>query len=76
MDKKWKTIYYVYPFELGAPPVNWDYTLEDVNVQFLTELPNLKFFDTADRHSLVIIDDLWAEACENMDIVKCFKVIT
>lgn len=75
-DRKFKTIYYVYPFELGDPPVQWDELFTDVNVQFLNELPDLKFWDTCDRHSLIVIDDLWSEACENIDTVKCFKVKT
>ena len=74
VDKKWKTIYYVYPYELGEPPVSWDVTFEDINVQYMTELPSLKFFDTAERNSLLVIDDLWSEACDSADIVKCFKV--
>jgi len=74
-DRKFKTIYYVYPFELGQPPVQWDVLFSDVNVQFLTELPDLKFWDNVERHSLIVIDDLWSEACENADTVKCFKVI-
>ena len=74
VDRTWKTIYYVYPFELGEPPVKWDKTFQDINVQYLTELPDVKFFDTAEKHSLIVIDDLWSEACENPSVVKCFKV--
>ena len=74
IDRKWKTVYYVYPFELGEPPVDWDVKFEDINVQFLTDLPDIKFFDNAERNSLIIIDDLWTEACESPEIVKCFKV--
>lgn len=74
VDRKWKTIYYVYPFELGEPSVSWDTIFGDINVQYITELPDIRFFDTAERHSLIVIDDLWVESCDSPDIVKCFKV--
>lgn len=74
IDRKWKTIYYVYPFELGEPPVTWDKSFSDINVQYLTELPDIQFFDTAEKHSLLVIDDMWTEACNDMSIVKSFKV--
>ena len=72
----WKTIYYVYPHELGKPPVNWDTKFENVNVQFVTNLPDLKFFDNAEEGSLIVIDDLWTEACKSADVIKCFKVLS
>lgn len=74
MDRKWKTIYYIYPLELGEPPVEWHSMFDDINVQYICELPDIKFFDTAERHSLIVIDDLWIESCESAEIVKCFKV--
>ena len=74
VNRKWKTIYYIYPNELGEPPVQWDLLFDDVNVQYITDIPDVKFFDTAERNSLIVIDDLWTESTENADIVKCFKV--
>ena len=74
IDQKWKTIYYCYPFELEQPPVDWDHKFEDINVQFLTELPSVKFFDTMEPSSLLVIDDLWTEATESSDVIKSFKV--
>ena len=74
INKKWKTIYYCYPYELGLPPVDWDSEFSDVNVEFLTDLPDIQFFDTMERSSLVIFDDLWVECCKSPDIIKSFKV--
>ena len=42
----------------------------------MTNLPDLKFFDTAEEGSLIVIDDLWVEACQSPDIIKCFKVLS
>lgn len=66
----------MYPFELIDPPVDWDQKFDDINVEFLNELPDLKFFDTAKRDSLLVIDDLWTEACSNPSIIKSFKVFS
>ena len=72
---KFSTIYYCYPFELGDPPVDWDKKLP-FNVEFITDLPDLKFFDTVESHSLLVLDDLWAETCKSLDLVKAFKVFS
>ena len=68
-------IYYCYPFELGDPPVDWDKKFS-VNVEFLTDLPDLKFFDNVEPNSLLVLDDLWSEICKNLDLVKAFKVFS
>lgn len=67
-------MYYVYPFELGPPPVQWDIEFPEINVIYMTDLPSIKFFDNAERHSLLVLDDLWTESVSNPDIVKAFKV--
>ena len=74
IDRKWRNIYYIYPFELGDPPVDWDKIFPDINVHFLTDIPDTKFYDTAQKHSLVILDDLWSECCADDSCIKCFKV--
>ena len=74
IDRKFKTIYYVYPYHLFEPPVNWDSEFEDVNVEFMNELPTIKFFETAEKHSLLVIDDLWLQCCKSPDIIACFSV--
>ena len=76
LDKKFKNVYYVYPFELVDPPVDWDQKFSDINVEFMNELPDLKFFDSAKRDSLLVIDDLWTEACADPAIIKSFKVFS
>jgi len=60
--------------ELGPPPVNWHVLFPDTNVHYITEIPSAKFFDTCEKHSLVVIDDLWSEATASLDVVKAFKV--
>ena len=45
IDKEFTTVYYCYPYTLGDPPVDWDQTL-DCNIEYLTHLPDLCFFDT------------------------------
>ena len=72
---KFSTIYYCYPFELGDPPVDWDKTLA-VNVEFITDLPDIKFFENAEPNSLLVLDDLWSETCKSQDLVKAFKVFS
>ena len=74
VDRKWRNIYYIYPFELGEPPVDWDRKFTDINVHFLTELPTIKFFDSVEKHSLVVFDDLWSECSGDDAVIKCFKV--
>lgn len=75
IDRKFAKIYYVYPFELGDPPVSWHGKTES-NVEYLTELPDARFFDTAEKYSLVVLDDLWTETCKNPDLVKAFKIFS
>ena len=58
------------------PPVDWDQKFSDINVEFMNELPDIKFFDTAKRDSLLVIDDLWTEACSDSSIIKSFKVFS
>ena len=73
IDTKFSTIYYCYPYTLGDPPVDWHDTL-DCNVQYLTHLPDLRFFDNIKPDSLLILDDLWSETCKSKDLVAAFKV--
>ena len=73
IDKEFTTVYYCYPYTLGDPPVDWDQTL-DCNIEFLTHLPDLRFFDTVEPDSLLIFDDLWSETCKSKDLVAAFKV--
>ena len=73
IDKQFSTVYYCYPYTLGEPPVDWHETL-DCNVQYLTHLPTLQFFDTVEPDSLLILDDLWTETCKSKDLVSAFKV--
>ena len=75
IDRKFSTIYYCYPFELGEPPVSW-HTKTDSNVEYITDLPDAKFFDEADANSLLVLDDLWSETCKSPDLVKAFKVFS
>ena len=73
IDRDFSTVYYCYPYTLGDPPVDWDYTL-NCNIEFLTHLPDLRFFDTVQPNSLLILDDLWIETCKSKDLVAAFKV--
>ena len=73
IDKEFTTVYYCYPYTLGDPPVDRDQTL-DCNIEFLTHLPDLRFFDTVEPDSLLILDDLWSETCKSKDLVAAFKV--
>ena len=75
LSGRFDTIYYCYPFELGEPPVAW-HTLTESNVEYMTDLPDLKFFDTAAEHSLIVLDDLWTECCKDSNVVKAFKVLS
>ena len=72
---EFNTVYYCYPFELGDPPVDWDKKFP-INVEFITDLPDIKFFDTVEPNSLLILDDLWTETCKSQDLVKAFKVFS
>ena len=73
IDKEFSTVYYCYPYTLGDPPVDWHLTLSS-NVQYLTHLPDLRFFDNVEPDSLLILDDLWTETCKSKDLVAAFKV--
>lgn len=75
IDRPFTTIYYCYPFELGDPPVSW-HNKTDSNVEYISDLPDAKFFDEADENSLLVLDDLWSETCKSPDLVKAFKVFS
>ena len=75
LDRSFKKIYYCFPWEIGpAPPVDWHLKFEEIDIVYLTELPDNLFFDTVEANSLLIIDDLWLESCAKPDIVRAFKV--
>ena len=73
IDREFSTVYYCYPYTLGDPPVDWAETLK-CNIQYLTHLPDLRFFDTVEPNSLLILDDLWSETFKSKDLVAAFKV--
>ena len=73
IDIQFSTIYYCYPYTLGEPPVDWHESL-NCNVEYLTHLPDLRFFDTVEPNSLLILDDLWTETTKSPDLVAAFKV--
>ena len=75
LAQPFSSIYYCYPFELGDPPVSW-HDLTDSNVEYLSDLPDAKFFDTCEENSLLVLDDLWSETCKSPDLVKAFKVFS
>ena len=75
LARPFTTIYYCYPFELGDPPVSW-HELTESNVEYLTDLPDAKFFDSCQENSLIVLDDLWTETCKSQDLVKAFKVFS
>jgi len=51
--KKFSRIYYIYPYELETPPVDWDERFPDITVEFLTDIPDLQFFDSVENGALV-----------------------
>ena len=75
IDTEFSTIFYCYPYSLGEPPVDWHETL-DCNVQYMTSLPDLQWFDKVEPNTLLILDDLWAETCRSKDLVAAFKVFS
>ena len=89
LAKRPKKIYYFYPKELEQAPVKvrnqfyslqnsliqWDSIFPDIDVEYVADLPNYsKFWNSIERNSLVVIDDLWTSACNNENISNCFKV--
>ena len=40
----------------------------------MSELPSKVFYEKVENHSLLIIEDLWFEACKNEEVVNAFKV--
>lgn len=56
--------------------MEWDVLFPDVNVEYIAGLPNAVFFNSIPENSLVVLDDLWSEACKSLDIIKAFKVFT
>ena len=75
IDKPFSTIYYCYPFELGEPPVSW-HDKTNSCVEYISQLPDAKFFDDADENSVLVLDDLWSETCKSQDLVRAFKVFS
>ena len=75
LEKIPRKIYYIYPKELGHPPVHWDQTFPEIDVEFIADLPTYaSFWSEIKKDSLVCIDDLWSSACNNEHISNCFKV--
>ena len=48
----------------------------ETNVEYIPGIPDVSFFDDICENSLIVIDDLWTEACRSSDIVKAFKVFS
>ena len=66
-------IYFFQPPEYDRPTVDWHNTL-DIEVVYSTELPGPKFWDTVEKNTLCVFDDLWAEVSQDLEMSKAFKV--
>lgn len=77
VSKPFKTIYYIFAMEFGSKPpdLDWEFRFPDVNIQYIQDIPDLKFWDNIEPHSLVVIDDLYSEAVNNQNLIKSFKVL-
>ena len=56
--------------------MTWDEICPEINVEYIAGMPIASFFDDVPENSLVVMDDLWTEACQSPDIVKAFKVFS
>ena len=75
LSKPPRKIYYIYPKELDVPPVKWDQLFPEIDVEFVSDIPNYaQFWAEIKRDSLVVLDDLWSSACNSEHISNCFKV--
>ena len=63
-------IIYCYPEYLDEPPVNFDQIVEN-----RPGIPDLMYFSSLPRNSLIIYDDLMNECGKSDDIMKLFSVI-
>ena len=66
-------IYYFQPTEYDRPNVDWHKTM-DIEVIYSNEIPDAKFWDTVEKDSLCVFDDLWYEVSESAEMSKAFKV--
>ena len=56
--------------------MTWHELFSDINVEYIAGVPDVSCFDDIPQDSLMVIDDLWTEACRSPDIVKAFKVFS
>ena len=76
IDYDFTNIFYIYPEELDSPPVDWDERFPEKNIEYMNAIPDLMFFNSVPRNSLIIVDDLWTEACNSPEMIKAYKVFS
>ena len=55
--------------------IKWDCIFNDIDVEYIADLPNYpKFWNSIERNSLCVIDDLWTSASSNENVSNAFKV--
>lgn len=66
-------VYYCYPDDFDEPPVNW-HEWNDILVTYVPFMPDIEFFKTIDKGSLVVFDDNFDQAIQNSSVCKAMKI--
>lgn len=66
-------VYYCYPDDFDEPPVNW-HEWNDILVTYVPSMPDIEFFKTIDKGSLVVFDDNFDQAIQNPSVCKAMKI--
>jgi len=68
-----KHIYYCYPDDFDSPPVDWD-TWNDTVVTFVPFMPDINFFKSMSKDSLIVFDDNFDQAIKNPSISQAMRI--
>ena len=66
-------VYYCYPDDFDEPPVNW-HEWNDIVVTYVPFMPDIEFFKTIDKGSLIVFDDNFDQAIQNPSVCKAMKI--
>ena len=70
-----RIIRYHYPEALNKPPVRWCEKFENIQVEYERGIPpQAEYWTSIENNTLCILDDLWHEASNCVEVANAFKI--
>lgn len=72
--KRFKHIYYCYPDHFDDTPVDWAENWTDTLVTFVPYIPDINFFRTMQKNSLIVFDDNFDDIIKSPAVAQALKI--